>query len=274
MKRKTNIKYLVIAILIPVLLVAFSSCNSNAPKRGDQAAGEELDEVVMADVWVIEEYEINDVPLTSQSPNAKETFPSVAEVAATNVAEEDAEDAMEEEIEQEVEKEMEEEMEEVAMEEEMEETYEIVTLAMLTEMVEEYEYIAENTYDVTEAMVPLDETQTLLSFNKKGDSKAAFQVVSDQSTGEIEQIIFVDKRHYDEYDVAVGMTGKEVKKVRRELKHMVHRGQVFLYDEDSNIMYLMDAENMVGDEITEEDVEEMEVSAIIWKDKKHHKELG
>ena len=52
---------------------------------------------------------------------------------------------------------------------------------------------------------------------------------------------------------------------------MVKKGQVFLYNEESNIMYLMDARNMVGDEITVADVESMEVSAIVWKDKKHHK---
>ena len=67
------------------------------------------------------------------------------------------------------------------------------------------------------------------------------------------------------------MTGKEVKKLRKEMKHMVKKGQVFLYDDQSNIMYLMDAQNMVGDEITAADVETMEVQSIVWKDKKHHK---
>ena len=38
-----------------------------------------------------------------------------------------------------------------------------------------------------------------------------------------------------------------------------------------NIMYPMDAQNMEGDEITVADVENMDVQAIIWKDKKHHK---
>ena len=73
------------------------------------------------------------------------------------------------------------------------------------------------------------------------------------------------------YDVKAGMSGKEVKRLRREIKHMIKKGQVFLYDDQSNIMYLMDAKNMAGDEITAVDVESMDVQAVIWKDKKHHK---
>ena len=112
----------------------------------------------------------------------------------------------------------------------------------------------------------------MVSYAKKGKNDAALQVVTNLQTGEVEQITFLDKNHKDVYDVQAGLTGKELRKLRREVKHMVKKGQVFLYDDQSNIMYLMDAQNMVGDEVTEADIESMEVSAIIWKDKKkHHK---
>ena len=52
---------------------------------------------------------------------------------------------------------------------------------------------------------------------------------------------------------------------------MEHHGKIFLYDDQSNVMYLMDTEGFEGDKITAADVESMEVQAIIWKDKKHHK---
>lgn len=46
---------------------------------------------------------------------------------------------------------------------------------------------------------------------------------------------------------------------------------MFLYDDSSNVMYLMDAKDAVGDEVVVADVENMDVQAVIWKDKKHHK---
>jgi hypothetical protein len=36
-------------------------------------------------------------------------------------------------------------------------------------------------------------------------------------------------------------------------------------------MYLMSAVDEYGDEVTEADIETMEVQAVVWKDKKHHK---
>jgi hypothetical protein len=57
--------------------------------------------------------------------------------------------------------------------------------------------------------------------------------------------------------VQAGMSGKEVKKLRKELKHMVKNGQIFLYDDQSNIMYLLDAKDQ-GNEVTEEQIDTME----------------
>ncbi len=243
--------------LLLMALIALNSCNSSTNHPVEPEANNELtEEIVIEDVWLIEEHEINDIALTSKSPNAKDT---PLEKKSSNSIKNGVVKSRTQEA--------------VEAEELNEEAYEIATLAIFSDMVAEEEYIAENTYQVDEAIIPLDETQTIVSFNKKGKAEDAFQVVTNSQTDEIEQIIFTDKKHTDEYNVSVGISGKEVKKLRRELKHMVHKGQVFLYDDTSNIMYLMDAENMVGKEISAEEIDAMEVSAIIWKDKKHHKKM-
>lgn len=233
------------------LLIAGTSCDNASNDAGakvDEVVVVEEDveivEAVTAEVWIIDEHQYHDIPLTSKAKSAP--------------VEEQDNTAMEEQ--------------EEADEEMLEEEYEIATMDAIEEdlLEQEYEELA-STVEVTEVVVPLEETQTVVSYAKKAKNDAAIQVVSNLETGEIEQITFMDQKHQDVYDVQAGMTGKEVKKLRREMKHMVKKGQVFLYDDQSNIMYLMDAKNMVGDEITVEDIETMEVQTIIWKDKKHHK---
>ena len=120
------------------------------------------------------------------------------------------------------EKEVEEELEIEAEEEFLQEAYTIATLDALEEDLIEQEYEAlESTIAVTEVAIPLEETQTLVSYAKKDKNDAAIQVVTNLQTGEVEQITFVDKKHRDVYDVQAGLTGKEVKKLRKEMKHMV-----------------------------------------------------
>lgn len=200
---------------------------------------EEEPVVELNTVWVVEEHKINDVPLTSK-----------AAIKAT------------------------EKKEEVALEEAIvEEAYEIATVEAITEDLAILDYEAHQVAEVDEYIIPIDETQTLTSYNKKGKEKAELQVISAGADNEVQQVIFTDKHHKDVYDVSVGMTGKQVKKLRKEMKHMLKHGKVFLYDDDSNVMYLMDAKDYVGDEIAVGDVENMDVSAIIWKDKKHHKNI-
>ena len=152
-----------------------------------------------------------------------------------------------------------------------EEAYEIYTMEAINAVLEEQAYEATEIVEVTEAVIPIDETQTVVAYNKKGKAEAAFQVVSSGPDNEVQQIVFTDKKHTDVYDVSAGMSGKEVKRLRKEMKHMVKKGQVFLYDDQSNVMYLMDAKNMAGDEVTAAEVESMDVQAVVWKDKKHHK---
>ena len=245
-------------LLVLLIMITATYCN---PKKELVKAKIESDaqveETVLEEIWIVYEHQYEDVPITSKAEK-EPVFTSDKEAKDVpiakddNVADEESEINDAKEVEQEV--------------------YEIATLAAMKADLLEQEYeVLESTVVVTEAIVPLEETQTLVSYAKKDKNDAAIQVVSNLQTGEIEQITFVDKKHRDVYDVQAGLTGKEVKKLRKEMKHMVKKGQVFLYDDQSNIMYLMDAQNMVGDEIITADVETMEVQSIIWKDKKHHK---
>jgi hypothetical protein len=110
----------------------------------------------------------------------------------------------------------------------------------------------------------------LIAYNKKDKQEAVLQVVSDEN-GEIEYIAFSDKHHKDIYDVQAGMTAKEAKMLRKELKHMKHKGNHYLYDDQSNIMYLLDVQDSEGNEDISAEVDQYEISAIVWKDKKHHR---
>jgi len=240
---KTRLQIQVLMFLLIIIAVA---CDQKSKNEAGQEEPSDVLVVEEVDVWIIDEHQINDVPLTSKAEKAKEAAKEEQET---------------EEVEEEI------EAEEVIEEE----AYEIYTMEAINATLEEQAYEASEIVEVTEAVIPIDETQTVVAYNKKGKPEAAFQVVSSGPDNEVEQIIFTDKKHTDVYDVKAGLSGKEVKRLRREMKHMVKKGQVFLYDDQSNIMYLMDAKNMAGDEITAADVESMDVQAVIWKDKKHHK---
>ena len=243
------LKNLLSLVLIIFFAAACSSGNHNSEAETSEVV--EVLPVVEEDIWVIDEYQINDIAVNS-----------LAEAA---VEEEEEVEVTEEELDNEI---LSEEENEMAMEDE----YEIITMQDIHYAMAEQEYEAlENTVIVTSIAIPLDETQTVVSYGKKGDEQATLQVISSPQDDEVQQIVFTDKKHKDVYDVQAGMSGKQVKQLRKEMKHMVKKGQVFVYTEDSNILYLMDAQNLMGDEITEGDIENMSVSAIIWKDKKHHK---
>lgn len=127
--------------------------------------------------------------------------------------------------------------------------------------------------EITEVVIPITETETITAYNQKGKQKGSIQVVHDSQTGEIISVAYHDKHHKDEYDVTTGMTAKEVKKLRKELKHMQHRGKHFLYSDVSNIMYLLEVNEGHGNEYTEAEMDELVVQAIVWKDKKHHDDM-
>ena len=139
-----------------------------------ESVEEEPEIVTIEEIWLIDEHEYHDIPLTSKAEEQEEE----AEHEAEHEAEEEAE----------AEREREEELAEQEYEEEMmEEAYEIATMEALAE----YEAM-ESTIVVTEIVIPLDETETVIAYNKKGEENAALQVVSDGATGEIKQITFMD----------------------------------------------------------------------------------
>ena len=172
--RKNSMSQRVLFAAVFPISILFASCGSGDKTNEEQAPQPEVVVVVEDDIWIVEEYEINDLPITSQSPITAEkpitkkapAAEDQAEVSGTKDAATDMQD----------------------------EAYDIATLDYLSDMAAEQDYLAETTVDVTEMVIPLEETQTLVSFNKKGEAEAAFQVVSDESTGEIEQIIFTDKK--------------------------------------------------------------------------------
>ncbi len=135
----------------------------------------------------------------------------------------------------------------------------------------EYDYEPIEEYQVTEAIIPLEETQTLIAYSRKDKQKAALQVVTGPD-GEVQTVMFADKKHRDIYDIQAGMTAKEAKQLRKDLKHMKHKGHHYLYDKQSNIMYLLDVQDAEGNEFTEAEIDQTEIRAIIWKHKKHHPE--
>ena len=146
--------------------------------------------------------------------------------------------------------------------------YKVNPQKMITDsLVNDYEVLTE----MNMIAIPLDEKQTVVSYGKKNQWTGSVQVVSDLETGEVDHIIFTDKNHEDYYNVKNGMTAKEAKKLRKELKHMQHKGQVFLYEDDSNIMYLVDAKYSNGEEIVDAEIDETVITAIVWKDKNHKK---
>ena len=136
----------------------------------------------------------------------------------------------------------------------------------------EYEYELIEEVQMTEAIIPLDETQTLIAYSKKDKQKAVLQVVTGPD-GDVQTVMYGDKNHRDIYDVQAGMTSKEAKQLRKDLKHMKHKGHYYLYDKQSNIMYLLDIEDEEGNEYTEAEIDQKQIRAIIWKHKKHHPEI-
>lgn len=244
-------------VMTIIFSFALLSCSNEQAKLPESELEvivlDEVVEVDEVDVWLIDEHQINSIAVTSKAKDSVEAEKESKSREKKNAVKEVAEESSEE------------------LAADTEELYEIASLEAIEAQLAEEEYEARQIVEVTETIIPLEETQTVVSYNKKGNELASFQVISNPDNNEIEQIIFTDKKHKDVYDVQAGMSGKEVKRLRKELKHMKKKGQVFYYDDTSNIMYLMTATDRAGDEYTEGDIETMEVQAIIWKDKRHHK---
>ncbi|MGB5171702.1 hypothetical protein [Eudoraea sp.] len=184
-------------------------------------------EIVEVDYLVVDEHHFDDVPMTSHGKNIIEGNVEASEPAPDNVK--------------------------------------AHTSAELHEELIINEYVPIE-IKVTEAIIPLEETQTIVAYNKKDEQVGVLQVVTDEN-GDISKIAFADRNHKDKYDVKNGMTAKEAKQLRRRLKHVQKKSNHYLYDDQSNIMYLLDIQDSEGDEITEAVIDQSEVRAIIWEDK-------
>ena len=117
----------------------------------------------------------------------------------------------------------------------------------------------------------LNTIKTITSYSK--NETEVMKVVSDPTNpNDIDYIVFTDQKKNkgitDVYGISAGMTAKEARHLRKDLNHFVKKGKVFLYSEDSNILYEMDGITTDGQEVTQEHVDNMNISAIIWKDKK------
>ena len=251
--------------LISAVAMAFVFVGCNQP-AGSEAAKEsenkpevvEVEEEQTSHAWVVKEHHVNNIPVTSKGKkgagSAEDEDPSEGDPMKAR------------------------ERSTLDRQAEIDDHYEITTHEELRTSLSESNYIAMNEITITETVIPLGETHTVVSYSGKGKVKDTLQVVADQN-GEVQHIVFTHKHHKDEYDVENGMTAKEVKTLRKDMKHMVKHGKVFLYTEDSNIMYVLEASNASGDEVVEthidhveneEDIDDMTVQAIVWKDKKHH----
>lgn len=221
-----------------LFLMAFGAFWACKPAEKETETAEVVEEIVVVeDVWIIDEHHFNETPITNH-PTAKPRKKSTSVEAAPEVPIEDV-------------------------------PYQPLAASDFMATISQTYDVDNSVVEITEVVIPLDETQTVTSFNKKGKSTGAVQVVSNSETGEIDHIIFQDKNHKDYYDVQTGMSGKDVRKLRKELKHMAHKGQVFFYSDDSNILYLTDIKLADGEEIVEADLDESLVSAVVWKEKSH-----
>lgn len=113
----------------------------------------------------------------------------------------------------------------------------------------------------------LSSTQTVTAFERRGEEHLVM-VSQPGNPDAIDYIEFADRKdHVDIYGVSAGMTAREARHLRRDMRHFERKGKIFLYSEDSNIMYRLDGVTSEGQNITEEEIDNMMVSAVIWKDK-------
>ena len=113
----------------------------------------------------------------------------------------------------------------------------------------------------------LNTTKTVTSYGKNG--KEVMKVVSNPTNPDvIDYIVFTDKdNNTDVYGVNVGLTGKEARHLRKDLKHFERNGKVFLYNEESSILYETDCRTSDGKVITDNDIDNARITSVIWKDK-------
>lgn len=248
-----------LSLTLAAIFVAFIGTGCNNEKdtaTSDTPATDTTSTNTMATeaAWVVDEHQINQVPITTlaKTASAKNISPKHRAKAkpAKKAKSQSTKDTLVATV--------------ITVDD-----YDIASLVEMDSMLNAVDLVAVDTITAAESVVPLDEKQTAIAYNKKGKDEGELQVVSD-ADGNVEQVIFTHKKHHDVYNVTTGMSGKEVKKLRKDLKHMVKKGKVFLYNDDSNVMYMMDAKDTQGNEVSAAAIDDMNVQALIWKDKKHH----
>lgn len=113
----------------------------------------------------------------------------------------------------------------------------------------------------------LNTLKTVTSYQKRGEE--VMKVVSDpQNPDVVDYVVLTNRKgNADVYGVKVGLTAKETRHLRQGLRHFIKKGKVFLYTEDSNIMYELDGVTSEGKTITKDEIDKMHVATLIWKDK-------
>ena len=112
----------------------------------------------------------------------------------------------------------------------------------------------------------LNTDQTVVDLGKNGKASMLEVISAPNDPNTIDEIVYTDKNHVDTYNVKAGMTGHDVRKLRREMKHMVRQGKVFMYQDNSNVMYQMTATDAkTKDSYTDDEVDNMSVDSIVWK---------
>ncbi len=242
MKTSQSTPILFFAVMISLLLQACSSGQQGGTPTTPAEAVVVENAVMDEQKWVVDEHHINEVPVTSH-PTAK---PRVKKHTQGTIQKMEAQPA--ESVD-----------------------YSVRSAEELHLAVKQYENIEPITIaEVQELVIPLEETQTVTAYGKKEKYEGAAMVVTNLQTGEIDHIIFDNKHHHsDYYDVHAGMKASEVRKLRREMKHLAHKGRVYFYADGSNVMYVLDIKYADGQEVTEEMIDNSFVSAVVWKDNKH-----
>ncbi len=256
-KQKKHFGWLLMLIAVFTLSFSLNSCKNKGNKTTEQEAAEapEVNVVEVEDVWVVDEYQMNDIPLTKkittrEAPEKEETTEAKESKETEGTKAEEAGETEKEE----------------AAEEATEHPVAPPAASDLDDALQQRGY-APTPVKLTAAVIPLDETQTAVAYTKKGKAKDALQVIS-SGDGSVDEVVFYHKKDKDVYNVQVGMSEKEVKKLRGDMKRMEKNGKVFLYNDNSNIMYLMKAENAEGNAVGAAKMGNLQVSAIVWKPNK------
>lgn len=256
-----------------VFFYAIVACNQPGATEAisEQSSNEITTEVAQEEEpqkTIVSEHHVNDVAVTSRVNEESEGNISSESEANTDASEDDGIEVRERTT--------------LDRQAELDEKYEVTTHEELKTSLTEADYIAMNEITLTQTVIPLGDSHSIVSYSNNGKAKDTLHVVIN-GEGEIEHIIFTHKHHKDEYEVENGMTAKEVKELRKDVKHMVKHGKVFLYADNSNIMYVLEAKNAMGDEAVavdvdelayEGEIDEMTVQAIVWKDKRTLDDMG